>query len=118
MRKIPKDNVLVDRCPDCGGIWLDSGELEMMEEGIGLEKASLLQQARHELLKEAQKLVSVVGLCPKCERSKLSQISKRGVQLDVCGHCGGLFFDEGELERVLEGKETSFFAAILTIVRG
>jgi len=118
MRKITKDNVLVDRCPGCGGIWLDSGELEMMEKGAGLEQAEIMQQARRELLQESERLVSIVGFCPKCEKSKLHQVSKRGVELDVCSFCGGMFFDEGELERMIDGKEKTFFAVILTLVRG
>ncbi len=118
MRKIARDNVLVDRCPDCGGIWLDAGELELLEGGDGFDKQEILIQARKELMDEARRMVTVVGLCPKCERSKLHKVSKRGVELDVCGHCEGIFFDEGELDRVLEGKDASFFATILLMVRG
>lgn len=28
MEKIKRDNVTVDRCSDCRGIWLDKGELD------------------------------------------------------------------------------------------
>jgi Zn-finger nucleic acid-binding protein len=45
--------ILVDRCGKCGGIWLDSGELEALERFFerqtGVRKgffASLLQRAR------------------------------------------------------------------------
>lgn len=118
MRKTDREQVLVDRCTQCGGIWLDAGELEMLEKGAGLERAALMQQARHELLEEARRMVSVIGLCPKCERGKLSQVKKRGVEIDVCNHCHGLFFDEGELDRVLEEKTDSLFASLLAVIRG
>lgn len=117
MRKITKDNVLVDRCPECNSIWLDSGELEMMEKRAGYEQAEIIQQARRELLHEAQRLVSIVGMCPKCERTKLHSVKRRGVEIDVCDNCGGIFFDEGELDQMLEGKEQSFFSSLLAIIK-
>jgi hypothetical protein len=27
-------NVVLDRCPECKGVWLDGGELELLREGI------------------------------------------------------------------------------------
>jgi hypothetical protein len=27
-------NVVIDRCPSCAGVWLDSGELELVKKGI------------------------------------------------------------------------------------
>ncbi|HMO52843.1 MAG TPA: zf-TFIIB domain-containing protein [Kiritimatiellia bacterium] len=117
MRKVPRDNVLVDRCPECGGIWLDAGELEMLESGVGHDRAVLLHQARKEIMLEAKRLVSVVGMCPKCERDRLQVVKRRGVELDVCDDCGGIFFDEHELEQMLEHKSESFFSSLLALVR-
>jgi uncharacterized protein len=118
MRKVVKDQILIDQCPECGGMWLDSGELEMMEKGASLEKAEIMQQARRELLRDAERVASVVGFCPACEKEKLHPVKKRGIELDVCRHCGGMFFDEGELEPMLEGEEKTFFTAILVLIRG
>lgn len=118
MRKVEKDKVLIDRCPECGGIWLDAGELEMLEKGAGHDKTVIMQQARKELLHDAQRLVHLTGVCPKCEKTQLHQVKRRGVELDVCNKCGGIFFDEHELEQVLDGQETTFFASILVLIRG
>lgn len=30
MREVEKDNVLIDVCPECKGVWLDRGELEKL----------------------------------------------------------------------------------------
>ncbi len=36
-------NVVIDRCPDCNGVWLDGGELELIRdavaEGVALDLA-------------------------------------------------------------------------------
>lgn len=116
MRKVSRNNVLVDRCPDCGSIWLDAGELEMLQKGAGHDKAEILKQARGELLEEARRLVTIARLCPKCERTPLRAVSKKGIELDVCGDCGGIFLDEGELEPLLEKSSGSLVGALLSLI--
>lgn len=34
MREVVKDNVLIDVCPDCKGVWLDRGELDKLMQGV------------------------------------------------------------------------------------
>lgn len=34
MREVSKDNIMVDVCPTCKGVWLDRGELEKLTQGI------------------------------------------------------------------------------------
>jgi Zn-finger nucleic acid-binding protein len=48
----------------------------------------------------ARRQVSVVGLCPRCQRGLAPKIVY-GVEVDQCGHCGGIFFDRRELPTVL-----------------
>ena len=37
--------------------------------------------------------------CPKCG-SDLEEIELHGVKVDQCAHCGGVFLDKGELDRL------------------
>ena len=30
MERVPIDQVEIDKCPKCGGVWLDPGELELL----------------------------------------------------------------------------------------
>lgn len=34
MREVVKDEVLIDVCPDCKGVWLDRGELDKLMQGV------------------------------------------------------------------------------------
>ncbi|WP_047985695.1 TFIIB-type zinc ribbon-containing protein [Ornithinibacillus californiensis] len=34
MREVQKDDVLIDICPNCKGVWLDRGELEKITAGL------------------------------------------------------------------------------------
>ena len=39
--------------------------------------------------------------CPVCVAEKMNLIIVHGVEIDLCPKCNGLFFDEGELVKVL-----------------
>lgn len=34
MREVEKNDVLIDTCPSCKGVWLDRGELDKLMQGI------------------------------------------------------------------------------------
>jgi uncharacterized protein len=34
MKEVERDNVLIDICPSCKGVWLDRGELEKITKGL------------------------------------------------------------------------------------
>ncbi|WP_038056955.1 zf-TFIIB domain-containing protein [Thermus amyloliquefaciens] len=46
-------------------------------------------------------------LCPNCQVG-MREVERRGVVLDVCPQCGGVWLDRGELEKLLaEAKEAN-----------
>lgn len=47
---------------------------------------------------------TVLFRCPKCG-AHLIEVTYKGVEIDKCSSCSGLWLDCGELERVLEGEE-------------
>jgi len=53
--------------------------------------------------------------CPKCGM-ELSAILFRGVTLDKCFGCHGVFLDDGELEKIA-GTESGFFQSIASLFR-
>ncbi|MFW6158460.1 MAG: zf-TFIIB domain-containing protein, partial [Planctomycetota bacterium] len=38
--------------------------------------------------------------CPKCRDVELEQIEKHGIELDRCPTCGGMWFDQGEVDEL------------------
>ena len=34
MREVQKEDIMIDVCPSCKGVWLDRGELEKLQKGI------------------------------------------------------------------------------------
>ena len=48
-------------------------------------------------------------VCPKCQ-SPLRSYERGGVTVDQCTNCRGIFLDRGELERLIEAKNTYYSA--------
>lgn len=76
-----KEGPEVDVCSFCGGAWYDKGEVRFP----WLVKAP----------KPAQRV------CPRCDvRLYAGKYGEGGPEIDFCNNCGGLWFDQGELQRI------------------
>ena len=104
--------VEVDYCTDCGGIWLDAGELELLlGNSPGLAEASRGGQQIKELLdsfKVDSKCTEKQRRCPICLK-KMQKIavgqSTPPLLIDKCARGDGLWFDRGELQNILDSAE-------------
>jgi len=87
----------VHNCPSCSGTWISGRSLHAM-----LAKSN--DSASIE-----QILNSILDLdyrqsrrqCPACAGRYLKVVVIEATELDFCSSCKGVFFDPGELERVL-----------------
>jgi len=91
--------VEIDHCIECGGIWLDSGELEML---LGeQEKAQQLLDS----FRIANTSTEKTRKCPICLK-KMKKIivgsSKPVLLIDKCRKGDGLWFDKGELQDIFD----------------
>jgi Zn-finger nucleic acid-binding protein len=92
------EQIEVDYCTNCHGIWLDEGELELLLQDSD-EKINLLNSFKIDK-KSNEKLIK----CPACSK-KMDKILcgiKEKVTLDKCPKQHGLWFNKGELEAVVE----------------
>ena len=53
------------------------------------------------------------GRCPKCGAA-LVTVPYRGVELDKCSRCQGVWLDVGELDQVI-GEDTGFLGSVKRI---
>jgi uncharacterized protein len=90
--------ITVDGCPQCGGLWFDAQELAQLARG----PAGSLNQLEHQFVPHAPAAVAgsvAARLCPAC-RVTLREFEypwARGVRLDCCQECKGVWVDDGEL---------------------
>jgi len=54
--------------------------------------------------------------CPRCGMS-LEEITYRGIQIDRCFNCGGVWLDESEFDEIA-GKEPSFIEELISLFKG
>lgn len=90
--------VEIDYCTDCGGIWLDSGELELLLEDSG-KSNELLNLFSEDKNSKEKKLK-----CPICSK-KMKKVlvgEKELILIDQCKNAHGLWFDKGELYDILK----------------
>jgi Zn-finger nucleic acid-binding protein len=109
MNKRTERGVLLDHCPSCNALWLDGGELEALELGVARTPEELEVQREAERAREEARVVSAIGLCPRCQRA-LETRSIHGVEIDGCRNCGGIFFDDRELPAILSRSRTQLAA--------
>lgn len=92
------DQIEIDHCLHCGGIWLDAGELEILLD-TDEDRARL-----REILIEEDSVKEKKYPCPICNK-KMQKVyvgEERKILIDKCKRNHGLWLDKGELEEVIK----------------
>ena len=93
------EGVEIDHCLDCGGIWLDAGELELLLDEPDKAKSLL------DSFSVDSKCAEVKRKCPICDKKMQKVIvgdSKPALLIDKCRKGDGLWFDKGELHEIFD----------------
>jgi len=90
------DDIELDSCPECGGLWFDRGEMELLAGRCGCSVESLSARSGSHVEEARLK-------CPTCRRPMDKTLfgQEEPVVGDVCPFCRGLWLDAGELLQVL-----------------
>lgn len=105
--------VEIDHCVECGGIWLDAGELELLMDNS--QKAASLLESFQEAPSQAEK----PRKCPICDKKMAKIVVGAGspiLLLDKCRRGDGLWFDSGELQDVLGRGQLDSDSRIQTLL--
>ena len=100
--------VEIDHCLACGGIWLDAGEIELLVDSRPKADGLLAQ------LGEGRNRQPGKRKCPIClKKMEIIIIGPEDkVRIDHCRRSHGLWFDRGELETVLTIFDTDDHSAV------
>lgn len=90
------EEVVVDRCSSCDGIWFDAQELGELLAEDAKQVASLRRGSGHEEL-DGKK-----GVCPRDagELMRVYSAVDKTVIIDACPECRGIWLDGGEFEKL------------------
>lgn len=93
------EGVEVDYCPACRGVWLDSGEIELLF-GDADAAIEFLTIGKPAAVPHGEKH----RRCPECNKkmTKESTESEHPVTFDHCPRCDGMWLDAGELAVILK----------------
>ncbi|MBI5494000.1 MAG: protein kinase [Deltaproteobacteria bacterium] len=93
------NGIVVDRCEDCHGAWLDAHEVERVV-GRRLTRGD----SERTLPGAAAPLDAVRGDCPRGHGPLGAwPVPGRGFHVEACATCGGVWLDAGELDAVSHG---------------
>ncbi len=97
---VEHDKIEIDHCPDCHGVWFDSGEIELLMESLGLDTADFLG----DIINSAEAASSEKKRrCPihgqKMKKTAIGEDPR--ILIDACLRGDGLWFDGGEVHQVI-----------------
>jgi Zn-finger nucleic acid-binding protein len=129
-------DIILDRCDNCGGFWLDGGELDLVNKfledimpvkGKGFSefvnnvhlpywfKKVKRKSSETDFYNEVKPIINaeLVNetelICPSCN-SKLNLYKIFGIKFEGCPECQGLFLDKNELRLLKDKTERSSWA--------
>ena len=91
------EEMTVDRCIGCHGLWFDALELESVVAGRGGRKLDIGDAEVGKQLDSTDRIE-----CPRCRISMIRLVDSRHpeVRYEQCSVCGGAFLDAGELTAI------------------
>jgi Zn-finger nucleic acid-binding protein len=113
MKPVTFEEITVDRCVSCGGLWFDVMEQRHLKDRPGSEKIDTAPaHAAHAPHRPASKMK-----CPCCDAplTRLKDTDNRNIEYEYCTVCNGAFFDGGEFRKY---KDTSFLGSLRHLFGG
>ncbi len=98
---VERNNIELDYCTGCSGVWFDSGELELLLESASLGSLRPFLDAIFN--SNEAKSLEKKRRCPICLR-KMKKVfidEDRGILIDTCRERHGIWFDGGEVDHLL-----------------
>ena len=107
------EQVEIDYCTNCKGIWLDSGELELLLES-SKERKKILDS-----IKEDSSNKEKSYSCPICGKrmNKVLIGEQNQVLIDKCRKDHGLWFDKDELKSVIENASENRENKVINLLK-
>ncbi len=93
------NDVEIDYCTQCEGIWLDAGELELL---LGEPKKAKELIQSFKIDSESTEKVRKCPICYKKMQKIIVGSSKPKLLIDKCRKGDGLWFDKGELQDIFD----------------
>ncbi len=108
------EEIKLDQCFVCNGVWFDAGELEKYL----AEKVTILDSPAidYKLRKEQN---AKIGKCPRCGVDMVKKKAPKdpSVTIDSCEQCKGIWLDNTEIDRLEKANVGFTQKNVLALVR-
>ena len=95
MEPVTFDQVTVDRCTGCKGIWFDAREQHKLKEAKGSEAIDTGDD------RVGRRMNQVTDIkCPRCQTPmiQMADVDQHHITFEACTACQGVFLDAGEFK--------------------
>jgi len=109
MEKVTFEQIEVDRCTKCKGLWFDMLEHEHLK---AMQHSESIDVGKVDIGKEYDKIDKID--CPVCQTMMMRMVDKNQphIRYEACTSCYGVFFDAGEFRDYKEETVLDFFRDI------
>ncbi|MFN3236833.1 MAG: zf-TFIIB domain-containing protein [Pseudomonadales bacterium] len=112
--RITFQNIEVDRCTGCFGLWFDTLAKEDLVKMAGAESIDIGVEQVDQHYNEMRDID-----CPVCRQAMIPMVDKDQfhIKFEACASCYGLFFDAGEFTDLKDYTVVERFQKMLTTLR-
>jgi len=107
------NEVEIDNCSSCGGIWLDHGELQLLLE-TSSQKDRLLSSL--ELDRQTKEKARRCPICSK-KMDKVLCGPDQDIRIDRCRDNDGIWVDRGELQQMIQISNLNEESKVLGLLK-
>ena len=115
MEKVKYQEIEVDRCTNCKGIWFDMLEHEHLR---AIEGSESIDIGKRKVGKKYNKVDKIN--CPVCKTRMIRMVDSQQphIWFEGCSVCYGVYFDAGEFKDYKEDNIFDFFKDLFKKNRG
>ena len=110
MELVTHQDVTIDRCTSCKGMWFDANEQKWLMERHGAEVVDIGDPA------VGRKMDRITDIqCPRCEIAmiRMVHVDERHTDYEACPKCFGIFLDAGEFRGLKDGSMSQYLEGLL-----
>jgi Zn-finger nucleic acid-binding protein len=100
-KRINDQDVVVDECPQCKGMWFDQGELDKVMDDVSPD----LRWMDFDLWKKEGdfRVLAKPANCPNCHNTNLRALHYDGgdVTINYCPRCQGIWINAGDIRKIV-----------------
>ena len=109
MEAVVFEDVTVDRCTSCKGIWFDANEQKILKSRKG---ADAIDSGDTAMGKRMDKITDI--RCPRCNvpMIRMVEVDEQPMDYEACTKCFGIFLDAGEFRHLKDGSMSDYLRGL------